>query len=373
MGMLRMHIEDIFGDLEDPRVERTQKHPFLSIIFIGMCGAMAGIETWIGLEDYTESHREFFDEQIGLPGGVPSHDTFSRVIGSLDVEEFNRCFMEFTALLQSKFSGVIAIDGKTMRGSFDKKSDKAALHCVSAWSDANSLVLGQVMVDDKSNEITAIPKLLALLNIEGQTVTIDAMGCQTAIAAQIVEKGGDYILALKGNQGTLHDDIKLLFKDHVKNKFKDFKGDFIEETDGGHGRIEVRKCWVTDDIDWLKDSHQKWKKLTSVVMIEAKRDTDDKPEQRFYISSHKADASLIGKSVRAHWGVENKLHWVLDVTMGEDYSRIRTNNGPEIMTIFRRWALNILRQHNNQISLKRKQEKIKMSPKYLCQYLSLSI
>lgn len=369
MKTTQIHLESIFGQLDDPRVDRTKKHSFISILFISMCGSLAGINTWIGLEDYTESHFDFLRERIDLSAGIPSHDTFARVLSRLDIDGFNRCFAEFTQLLKLQLSGIIAIDGKTSRGS--RKGDKSVLHCVSAWGDANSLVLGQVMVDEKSNEITAIPKLLDLLDITGQTVTIDAMGTQTKIAEKIIDKGGDYILALKGNQSSLHDDISLFFQDKELTQHLEI----YEETDAGHGRIEIRKCTVTDDIGWLKKRHEKWKNLTSIAMVESVRDLGKKTtkERRFYISSHEANAEFIGKSVRAHWGVENKLHWVLDVVCGEDASRIRTQNAPAIMAIFRRWALNILRQNDDKISIRRKQDKIKMSPKYLCQYLNLKI
>lgn len=367
MSTTQIQLEQIFGELEDPRIDRTKKHPFISILFISMCGSLAGINTWVGLEDYTESHFYFLKSRIDLSAGIPSHDTFARVLGHLDVDGFNRCFMEFVNLLKEKLPGVIAIDGKTSRGS--RKRDKSVLHCVSAWGDENSLVLGQVMTDEKSNEITAIPKLLDLLDLKGQTVTIDAMGTQKDIAKKIIDKGGDYILALKGNQSSLHEDVKLFFED--KDLIEVLES--YEETDGGHGRIEVRKCTVSDDIDWLKSRHPKWENLRSIAMIESEREVGGKTtkEKRYYISSHGADAKYIGQSIRAHWGVENKLHWVLDVVCGEDNSRIRTHNAPAVMAIFRRWSLNILRQNKDKISLRRKQEKIKMSPKYLLQYLNL--
>jgi predicted transposase YbfD/YdcC len=255
MNTTQEHLQILFSRLEDPRVERTKKHPFLSIVFIAMCAALAGVDDWIGIEDYAHAHADFLAQHIELPHGVPSHDTFSRVLGRLDVDAFSACFMEFTALLRGALAGVIAIDGKTLRGSADNKSGLRALHSVSAWSSGDRLVLGQVLTSGKSNEITAIPKLLSLLDISGQTITIDAMGCQKDIAAHVTAKGGNYVLALKGNQGSLHEDIALFFEEQIRQNFVYFNGRHYEETDSGHGRIEIRRCFATADIAWLVERH----------------------------------------------------------------------------------------------------------------------
>lgn len=375
MNTTQEHLQILFSRLEDPRVERTKKHPFLSIVFIAMCAALAGVDDWIGIEDYAHAHADFLAQHIELPHGVPSHDTFSRVLGRLDVDAFSACFMEFTALLRGALAGVIAIDGKTLRGSADNKSGLRALHSVSAWSSGDRLVLGQVLTSGKSNEITAIPKLLSLLDISGQTITIDAMGCQKDIAAHVTAKGGNYVLALKGNQGSLHEDIALFFEEQIRQNFVYFNGRHYEETDSGHGRIEIRRCFATADIAWLVERHPQWQGMASIAMVEASRDTGSKitTERRFYIASLPADAAHIAACVRSHWGIENTLHWTLDVTCREDESRIRKGNAPAIMAMFRRWALNILQSDGQKISMRRKQKRIAMNPKYLSQALNRQI
>lgn len=367
-------LKHIFAELEDPRIERTKKHPFYSILFISICSAIAGIDDYVGMEDYCEENLEYFSTLIDLPAGTPSHDTIGRVLSKIDETKFNEAFVEFTKTIAKKIPGIIAIDGKTARKSADKSQERSPLHSVSAWSSANSLVLAQIAVDDKSNEITAIPKLLDMLDLEGEVVTIDAMGCQRVIAEKIIGKKGDYILSLKGNQGTLHDDIRLLFEGYKKENWKTFKGEFFEEMEKSHGRIEIRKCWVTDHLGSLLLAHQ-WPGLKTVVMVSSERIINGKTtiEERFYISSLGPVARRIASYIRLHWEIENKVHWVLDVTFNEDRSQIRKDNGPVIMNIVRKWALNCINQVKGKLSIRRMQNKVKMSTKRLTEVLATII
>lgn len=356
----------VFQQIEDPRIDRTKKHPLMSIIFIAICSAMAGIDEWVGMHDYCEANFDLFATAVPLPNGVPSHDTFGRVMSRLNPKTFHHCFVEFTNTLKKPCKEVIAIDGKTARGSGNPESGKSALHAVSAWATQNRLVLGQVAVDSKSNEITALPELLAMLDLEDQIVTMDAMGCQRKIAAQIIEQRGDYVLGLKGNQGSLHTDIKLLFEGWEETAWKGFNGTRYEEYDKGHGRIECRKCWATSELKELS-SIGKWAGLKSAILIQSERTIKGKTtiEQRYYISSLEANAEKLSQAIRAHWEVENKLHWVLDLTFNEDGSRIYKDNGPEIMTQARKLGLNLVNQARGKLSVRRMQNKMKMSAEFL--------
>lgn len=358
-------IKNLFSNIPDPRIERTKKHPLESILYIVLCGTMAGVDSWIGYQDYAEEHEEILGQFIDLPHGIPSHDTISRVISLLDVESFERSFEIFTNNLVEKVKGIIAIDGKTMRGSFDRKKEVKARHIVSAWADASSVVLGQEKVDDKSNEITAIPELLKRLDLKGNIITIDAMGCQRDICEAIVAKGGEYVISLKGNQGTLHDDVTVFFQDP-----KSEVDHVWEEWDKGHGRIEHRLCKATSDIPWLQKTHQ-WPGLKTIAAVHSSRETykGKQEEVRYYISSLESDAERIAKAARSHWAIENRLHWVLDVTMNEDMSRTRNDNAPEVLSIMRKWSLNLINQHKGALSVKRMIRKMAMSPKNLINIL----
>lgn len=358
-------IEDckhIYSRIEDPRVDRHKKHPLMTVIFIVLCSSLAGIDNWVGMQDYCEANFDFFEKHFDLSGGVPSHDTIGRVMSLINADHFEECFFSFTQNLSKHLKGVVAIDGKTARRSNSLDTTKKALHLVSAWSEANHLVLGQVRTDTKSNEITAIPKLLEMLDLEGQVVTMDAMGCQRKIAEKILMKKADYVLALKGNQGALHEDIRFLFEGFQKIKWKDFLGSSSQSFDKGHGRIESRIVWATEDLGGLKMEH-KWPGLRSVIMVESRRELKGKGsyEKRFYISSLKADAVKIGNCIRSHWGIESKVHWVLDVTLNEDRSQISKDNAPENMAIARKWALNVIRKVKGNLSIRRMQNKLKMT------------
>jgi predicted transposase YbfD/YdcC len=335
-----------FQALPDPRVPRTRRHSLADILVITLCGVICGADDWAAIERFGNAKVKWFQTFLSLPHGIPSHDTFGRVFAALDPEAFKVAFLAWVSTLAAVMPGdVIAIDGKTLRHTFDTAADKAAIHMVSAWATAQGLCLGQVKTDAKSNEITAIPKLLAVLALAGRIVTIDAMGCQTAIARTIHEKGGDYVLSLKGNQGLLHDDLQTFFADARARAFRDVPHTTAETVDGDHGRIEVRRAWATEDLAWLTDRDH-WPGLRTAVLVEAERTVGEVTtrEARLFISSLPADAAHLAHVVRSHWAIENSLHWVLDVAMHQDQTRIRTDHAPENLAILHHIALNLLKQ-----------------------------
>jgi predicted transposase YbfD/YdcC len=328
-----------FSELRDPRVERTREHLLEEILLIAIAAVLSGANSWNEIEHYGKSKREWLKTFLTLPGGIPSHDTFNRVFAALDAEQFEQGFAAWVASIAKLTAGeVVAIDGKTLCGT-RQAGKKQLVHMVSAWAGANNLVLGQRKVDEKSNEITAIPKLLDALELSGTVVTIDAMGCQRQIAAKIVEKKADYILAVKENQQLLLDDIK--------DSFKMLAADAVaEHLDCGHGRVETRRCSVLGDLTLL-DKSDDWKGLRSLVRIEAARfhkaSGKTELETRYYITSLAPEAERINSLVRQHWGIENKLHWVLDVAFGEDLSRKRAGNAAQNFSLLNRIALNLLK------------------------------
>lgn len=347
-----------FARLEDPRQAAKTLYPLGEILLVSLCAVICGADSWVEVSAFGKMKLEFLRRFLPFKDGVASHDTFGDVFAALDPEAFRDCFVAWTASLARHIEGVVAIDGKTLRRSFDRANGQPAIHMVSAWSSSQHLVLGQEKVAEKSNEIVAIPKLLDLLSLTGAIVTIDAIGCQTAIAQKIVDKDADYVLALKGNQGTLLRDIELFVQEQLARNFADASFDHHATVDADHGRIEERDCWVTDDIDWLRKSHADWPALRSIVMIRAQRTLNGQTssETRYFISSLAADARQLAEAVRAHWGIENRLHWVLDMTFREDESRVRKDNAPHNASILKHMALNMLKKtpSRRSIRLKRK-------------------
>ena len=339
-------IWDHFESLKDPRVERTRRHKLMDIVVMSVMAVICYADGWSDIHDFGKAREAWLREFLELPNGIPCDDTFRRVFAALDPEQFQACFLSWVRSLVGSTDGkLVAIDGKTVRHSFAREEGKGALHLVSAWVAENQAVLGQLATDSKSNEITAIPQLLELLDLRGATVTIDAMGCQKAIAEKIIDAGGNYILGLKENHPTLHQEVEQFFETAQAEAFRDTRCDQDETVDGGHGRIELRRVFASEDIDWLADKPY-WKGLRSVVMVESERSVGDKTsfERRYYLSSLAADAALLGERIRGHWGIENQLHWVLDMAFDEDRSRIRRGHGPDNFALLRKIALILLKR-----------------------------
>jgi predicted transposase YbfD/YdcC len=321
MAFQETSISKSFVNIRDPRDEVKVQHSLLDILTIVLCAVIGGSEDFYDIEEFAKCKEDFFRTFLDLPNGIPSHDTINRVISRLAPEEFSNCIVEWTKSVSEKLKGVIAIDGKTLRRSYQDASKKNPLHVVSAWSSENGIVLGQVQTDEKSNEITAIPELLKLLDINGSIVTIDAMGCQTDIAQKILDGGGDYVLALKGNQKGSLDSVRYIFDWELKNGFDGVSHTETLSVEKGHGRIETRKVYSIGGLDKIEGLEVgKWPGLQSLTMIESAREINGSltSERRYYISSLDANAKAIGDSVRSHWGIENSLHWVMDVTFHED-------------------------------------------------------
>ena len=338
-----------FATVPDPRTGRRRDHLLLDILAIAICAVICGAEGWTEVEAFGKAKRKWLRRFLSLRNGVPSHDTFGRVFAALDVAEFQRCFLEWVQTVSTLTEGqVVAIDGKTLRRSHDRAHKKTALHLVSAWATANRLVLGQVKVADKSNEITAIPELLRLLEVHGCIITIDAAGTQTEIAKTIVDGGADYVLALKGNQKGLAEDVQTLFTWAHSINFADLQHDHHRTVSKGHGRLEIRDCWTISDPTFLGDLRQgrDWKALHTVAQVQVERRIGEQVtlETRYYLSSLSGSARQVLAAVRSHWGIENSLHWVLDVGMTEDACRVRQGNAAANFAVLRHLALNLLRQ-----------------------------
>lgn len=347
-NQIQPSIEQHFGDLTDPRIDRTKLHDLMNILVIALCAIIAGADNWEDVEEFGKAQLAWFRTFLDLPNGIPSHDTFTRVFARLDPEQFQACFLRWMRAVANLLGGqVIAFDGKVLRRSHDKGIGQAAIDMVSAWASANHLVLGQVKVDEKSNEITAIPQLLAVLEVAGCIVTIDAIGCQTEIAEQIIEREAEYVLALKENQGNLYEDVERLFADLADSQYKAYAFDYEKTVNKGHGRIEIRECWTISDPEVLRHlrGFSNWKNLTTVSRIRAQRWVGEEKscQDRYHLASIVGAKRVLG-AVRSHWGIENELHWVLDIAFDEDRCRVRKDHGPENFAVLRHIALNLLKQ-----------------------------
>jgi len=369
-GLLRY-----FDGLNDPRrLMGNYRHRLSDLLAIAILAVLCGAQGWADIAHFGRCKLSWLKTFLSPEHGVPSDQTFSRVFALLDPDSLERCFLNWTQHLAEHSSGkLIAIDGKTIRRSFDGASKKAAIHMVSAWCQTNHLVLGQLATFAKSNEITAIPKLLELLDLTDAVVTIDAMGCQKAIAQQIVDQGGDYVLGLKGNQGTLHQRVKRLLDEAIDQGWAGVDHGHDQTIEKGHGRIDLRQVWATDQIDWVRKRHP-WPGLRSVVCVESQRTINGQTStgRRYYITSLDAqDARRIAQAIRSHWSIENSLHWSLDVTFGEDDSRIRQDHGAQNFSRLRRIALNLLKKdQTRKVGLKGKMKACGWDHDYLLTILT---
>lgn len=357
-------LSSYFSNVSDPRSMRNQRHPFITIIGTSLLAVLSGIDSFSGMQIFVEAHLEELKKYFDFPSESPSHDTFQRIWDSISPNEFLDSFLYFTQSIEKMAGDIISIDGKTIRNSGKNKP----LHIVSAWCQTNQLVLAQEKVDVKSNEITAIPQLLKLLDLKDRIVTIDAMGAQREICDQIIGQLGDYVISLKGNQGTLHQDVKLYLQDHHEES--------NENNDKGHGRLEQRIAVVSRSIDWLQKEH-KWPGLKTIGMVNSHVTKGDKEtsETRFYISSLELSAQQLNEIARKHWGIENQLHWRLDVVFNEDKACIRNDNAAENMDIMRKWALNSISRvkEKPEQSIKGIMKKNSMSFKYLIESVNNSV
>ncbi len=363
-------LEECFGKIVDPRIDRTKLHKLIDIVIIAICAVICGAEGWEEIEQFGKEKQEWLENILELPNGIPSHDTISRVFSKINSEEFEKCFFTWVESLTERVSGVVAIDGKTLRRSHDGANGKKALHLVSAWAAEHRLILAQLATEEKSNEITAIPELLRMLDLSGCMVTIDAMGTQKKIVKQIVEQKGDYALALKKNQGTLYTKVQEVFEAAKKEDFSPVKHEKSRVEETGHGREETRAYWIIDDeaVISVLNPNGTWEKLRSIGMVESTRVTAGKSTKqvKYYILSIEGNIETFSHAVRAHWGIENEVHWILDVAFREDLSRIRAGNSAHNFALLRHIALNLLRKETTtKVGIHAKRLKAGWSTNYL--------
>ena len=374
--MAQLCFLDHFDHLQDPRRDQGKRHRLDHILVMALCALTAGAEGWDDIATFAKAKTQWLEARLALKHGPPSGDTVRRVLSTISAEAFAQGFLRWVETVVSKTAGeVIAIDGKTLRRSYDKDDPKAALHMISAWASQQRLVLAQQKVDDKSNEIKAIPALLEVLDVAGCIVTLDAMGTQTEIAAQICAQGGDYVLALKRNQGKLHQEVREYFADG--RSLAQMPVHTVETIDLGHGRKEVRRLWASSDVEWLAKA-ERWSNLGSIARLEYERHTDAgvSKDDRYYISSLVAetqeDAQVLLDAARSHWGIENSVHWVLDVVFREDESRIRRDHGGQNMALLRHMALNLLRHdQTKRLSLRMKRKRAGWDEAFLAQLIGI--
>ncbi len=354
--MINNSLLKLLGELDDPRIDRNKKHLLVDVLTIAICGVVSGAEGWEHIEMFARIKEDWLRSFLELPNGIPSHDTIARVFRAIDPDQFQEVFTKWVGSIELKKEGkVVAIDGKSLRRSFDNSMGCGPLHMVSAWAVDAGLALGQVKTNKKSNEITAIPELLELLDLNGAIVTIDAMGCQKQIAQKIVNKKADYVLALKKNHPDLHNEVESLFSIGEKRHFKEMTHDNFTTIEKGHGRIETRTCTTLSAQDWFPDMKE-WAGLQSLVRIESTRETNgcEQRQVRYYLSSCPPDAHSLLKAVRSHWGIENSLHWVLDMNFREDESRIRKGGAAENLATIRKIVLNLIKLNKpNDLSFKK--------------------
>lgn len=377
MDDVPLSIAERFATLEDPRTGNARRHELLDIIVIALCAMICGADNSVEIEEFGKAREEWFRRFLELPNGIPAHDTFGRVFARLDPEQFAACFADWVRSVSELSHGeVVAVDGKTLRGCHDRANGRGALHMVSAWATENRMVLGQTRTETHSNEITAIPELLKALELEGCTVTIDAMGCQKNIAQQVVEKGADYLLAVKTNQGELHENIKDLFGCCERTGWDGVVYSHHQQVGKDHGRLERRECWVITDPEELAyvDPQQQWASLGAVGRVSYQRNaaSGSPADTRYYICSYPADAATLLGAARRHWSIENSLHWVLDMAFDEDHSRVRTGHADRNLAVIRHWALNLLKQERTvKVGIKAKRKKAGWDFNYMLKVLSL--
>jgi predicted transposase YbfD/YdcC len=374
--ILRRSVLQYFQNLPDPRTGSRQDHNLVDIITIGILAVICGADGFVGLETYGKANQEWLETFLELPNGIPSHDTFGRIFARLDPQALQKSFLAWIEGITEKLAiKLIHVDGKTAKGSYDREGQLKALQSVSAWSSEHGLVLAQQKVDSNSNEITAVPLLLKLLNLKGAVVTLDAMGTQIEIARQIVEAQGDYVLALKSNQGTLYSQVKDWFEGAIETNWHGVEYSYDDTVEGGHHRVESRQVWAVA-IAQLPALHRQrqWRGLTTVVRVCSTRYlwNETTTEVRYYISSLDPDAARHNQVIRSHWSIENSLHWVLDVTFAEDDSRIRTGYAAENLGLLRRLSLNLLKREPSKMSIKMKRYKASMNVKFLQKILASS-
>ena len=368
---MKTSIIEHFSELNDSRLDRNKKHELIDVLVLSVCAVISGAKGWKDIVEFGEDKLEWLRQFVPLKNGIPVDDTVARIISGLSVKGFQQCFQSWVQSISRVTEGeIISIDGKTHRRSHDKKAELKPLHMVSVWATENNLILGQVKTDEKSNEITAIPELLKLLELKGCIVTIDAMGCQEDIVQDIVDGGGDYAIAVKANQGNLHDSMIDFFETAERHDYQNVPYQFQETIDKAHGRIEVRHYWISDCLDSIHNT-QKWKNISAVGMVESERHEKGKvsTERRYYILSF-YDIFLFMKAVRSHWGIENKVHWILDVTFREDDSRIRRGNGAHNIGVIRHMALNLLKKETSKRSIAGKQFRAAFNDNYRAKVLT---